>query len=584
MAGEKPYEAAFGTLTPINLHARMAFSDLYDRLIAGRQNVEDKERVFRIGRDPQLVLAPDSEAFKRHMRRRAAGKADADADQISDTLPDTQSESDAQRHPNDSEPGWIWQGHFILSFIPEPSNSTFGWTVGKRRPLGLERTSGQRADILVCTSAFEEENELSVRHFHARFTFSQQTGQLGIARNSSNPAWPVTASGIPVEKRLHILNAHTVPISFGALQYEFRYTEFARTPEYFLLRNEYMARAPGGGGFVELPEIPTPRPHQRQFGSWVMGRPLGKDSEGRVFEGTNTKDEVAALQILRISNSRERTKVNQQISTTRALTCLANTSGGGDGILRLVEVIGGPNDDEMVLVHKPVAKLTLDAFIANHHSGGPHGMSNDGATALRELLLAVKFMHDHRFIHGDLRPGNVGIDLAPIRVTLLGVGTASRLERPGDLLPPAPGSRGSVHYLAPECELKQHGSAIDMWAVGVMAYQLTYGQNPFRFRVNPWRETRASEKLRPEFIRKYEDAISRMEADYRDTLRSPREGYLHLGSLIRKMLRFPELDLGHGLTNTGVRITVDEALSDPDWGEEFLTASSGPDARRVRRE
>lgn len=100
-----------------------------------------------------------------------------------------------------------------------------------------------------------------------------------------------------------------------------------------------------------------------------MGRPLGKGGEGRVFEGTNTKDEVAALQIVRISNSRERADVNQQISTNRALTCLANTRGDGGRILRLVEVIGSPGDDEIVLVHRPVAKLTLDAFIANHHNG-----------------------------------------------------------------------------------------------------------------------------------------------------------------------------------------------------------------------
>ena len=129
-----------------------------------------------------------------------------DADQVSDTLPDTQSESDTQHHPNDSEPGRIWRGHFILSFIPEPSRSTLGWTVGKRRPLALQRPP---ADILVCTSVFDEVHQLSVRHFHARFTFSQQTGQLGIACSSSNPAWPVTASGTAVGKQLHILTTHT---------------------------------------------------------------------------------------------------------------------------------------------------------------------------------------------------------------------------------------------------------------------------------------------------------------------------------------------------------------------------------------
>lgn len=45
------------------------------------------------------------------------------------------------------------------------------------------------------------------------------------------------------------------------------------------------------------------------------------------------------------------------------------------------------------------------------------------------------------------------------------------------------------------------------------------------------------------------------------------------------MLRFPELILEAQSTNTGPRITIDEALSDPDWGE-FLDVGSG--AKRVR--
>ncbi|AEO55720.1 hypothetical protein MYCTH_2299840 [Thermothelomyces thermophilus ATCC 42464] len=227
--------AAFATLTPTNLLARMAFSDLYDRLIAGRQDVDNRERAFRIGPDTQRAPDRDVEAFKRHMRRRADGKADADADQVSDTLPDTQSESDAN-DPNSSEPGRIWRGHFLLRFDPEPSDPRLGWTVGKRRPLAVEHTA-KPADLLVCTSAFEEEHKLSVRHFHARFTFSQDTGQLGIARCSSNLAWQVTAGGVQVEKRLHILNVDSVPISIGPLEYQFRYAEFARTRQCFVLRN-----------------------------------------------------------------------------------------------------------------------------------------------------------------------------------------------------------------------------------------------------------------------------------------------------------------------------------------------------------
>ncbi|KAK3902866.1 hypothetical protein C8A05DRAFT_33404 [Staphylotrichum tortipilum] len=175
-------------------------------------------------------------------------------------------------------------------------------------------------------------------------------------------------------------------------------------------------------------------------------------------------------------------------------------TGDGGRIVRQVEVIGGPGDDEIVSVFKPVTKPTLDAFI-DQHSGrdghtcrGQDGMSKDGATALRTLLLALKFMHGHQFVHGNLKPGNVGIDLQPIRVTLLEVGTASRLQQPGDMLVPTP-----------------------------------------------------------------------------------------VGPLIKKLLRFPRLDLVPEArpANTGVRITVDEALSD-HWGPEFLNARD-PGAKRQRR-
>lgn len=89
-------------------------------------------------------------------------------------------------------------------------------------------------------------------------------------------------------------------------------------------------------------------------------------------------------------------------------------------------------------------------------------MSNDGATVLRESLLGVKFMRDDGFIHRDLKPGNIGIDVEPIRVVLLDVGTADYLRKPGDFLTPTPGCRGTVRYLARECELEPHNASVDI--------------------------------------------------------------------------------------------------------------------------
>ncbi len=155
-----------------------------------------------------------------------------------------------------------------------------------------------------------------------------------------------------------------------------------------------------------------------------------------------------------------------------------------------------------------------------------------------------------------------------------------------------------MHYLAPECELQEHDASIDIWAIGVIAHQLTYGYNPFKFRVNPWREGRANGRLRRDFIQAYEEAIARLGTDYQRAMGASREGFIHreylipgagalvltaaflstntatVGPLIKKLLRFPRLDRVPEAqpVNTGVRITVDKALSDPSWGPEFLNA------------
>lgn len=208
----------------------------------------------------------------------------------------------------------------------------------------------------------------SIRHYHARFTFSDATGQLGIALYTNKVAWEVRPSGEQVRKRLHVLNEHRLPISFGALQYALQFTEFATTREYLLLRDDFVASV-RGHRVVDFPETPTPRPSQKKFGSRIMGRTLGKGGHGRVFEDTNAKNKVVAIKIMRDSNSQERADVKGQIDINKLLTCLAKTKGDGGRILWQIEVMGKEDDDELVSVHKPIVKMTLHAFIGNDHSG-----------------------------------------------------------------------------------------------------------------------------------------------------------------------------------------------------------------------
>ncbi|KAK3902867.1 hypothetical protein C8A05DRAFT_43791 [Staphylotrichum tortipilum] len=192
--------STFATLTPTNLEARVAFSDLYERHIAGRQHVDDREQAFRIDPGIERVL--------------------------------TQSPSPRPSTSPMASTGMIWRDHLLLAFSPQLSEENSGWTLGKRRPPAGDHQP-RDADLAVCTSTFDEGRDQTIRYFHARFTFSRTTGQLGIALCTSNLAWQLTAGGVQVGKRLHILTTHTVPLSVGPLQDKLQYTGFAQSPAVF---------------------------------------------------------------------------------------------------------------------------------------------------------------------------------------------------------------------------------------------------------------------------------------------------------------------------------------------------------------
>lgn len=155
-------------------------------------------------------------------------------------------------------------------------------------------------------------------------------------------------------------------------------------------------------------------------------------------------------------------------------------------------------------------------------------MKMEAAIAFRDALEAVKVMHDGRWVHRDLKPNNIGLVGTPLRSILLDTDTAAYIL-PSHMLRPEPGHIGTVGFLAPEFELGDYDHAVDIWAMGVILYHLTYGQHPWNYALNPWRDLRQCEKLRPSFRQRYLEATSRMTADYRDGCQSPAAGYIHRG-------------------------------------------------------
>jgi anti-anti-sigma factor len=111
-----------------------------------------------------------------------------------------------------------------------------------------------------------------------------------------------------------------------------------------------------------------------------------------------------------------------------------------------------------------------------------------------DLTLALEYIHSRGIIHGDLRPHNIFLSKTGIKLTDVGMG---RLEEGRNLLDTSLLYLAAA-YLAPEQILGQPLDArTDLYALGVIFYQLFTGQLPFTGSDREVMQSHLSETPRP---------------------------------------------------------------------------------------
>lgn len=94
----------------------------------------------------------------------------------------------------------------------------------------------------------------------------------------------------------------------------------------------------------------------------------------------------------------------------------------------------------------------------------------------RQLVSALRYLHEHRIAHRDLKPQNVLVGSGGV-VKLCDFGFAAELGAGGSLLASL---KGTPLYIAPEVFCGgEYDLRADLWSLGVLVYELAVGRPPF---------------------------------------------------------------------------------------------------------
>ena len=212
---------------------------------------------------------------------------------------------------------------------------------------------------------------------------------------------------------------------------------------------------------------PTPQAHGRYtFGSgarpldgYTIKRAIGRGGFGEVYYATSDSGKEVALKLILRNLDVERRGVMQcmNLKCPNLLTIFdMKTSDSGDTFV-VMEYVAGPS---------------LASVLRQYPSGLPLAEVRHW---LKGLVEGVAYLHDHGIVHRDLKPANLFMEEGIVKIGDYGL---------AKLITPSQGTEhsesiGTCHYMAPEIGSGKYHKPIDVYAMGVILYEMLTGRVPF---------------------------------------------------------------------------------------------------------
>ena len=197
----------------------------------------------------------------------------------------------------------------------------------------------------------------------------------------------------------------------------------------------------------------------RPLAGYTIKRAIGRGGFSEVYYAvTDAGKDVALKHILRNVDVERRGVIQCMNLKSPHLVTIHDlrTNDEGDTFV-IMEYLAGPS---------------LATLLEQHPNGLP---LREVRIWVEGLVAGVSYLHDHGIVHRDLKPANLFMEEGVVKIGDYGLSKAMA----GTQVPGHSQSVGTCHYMAPEIGSGKYNKPIDIYAMGVIIYELLTGRVPF---------------------------------------------------------------------------------------------------------